>query len=250
MRSQDNDEIVALEACEFWLAFTEQPICKEVLSNHLSRLVPVLMRRMKYSDIDIILLKGDIEEDEMIPDKEEDIKPRFHRSKTHTQKHNSKENEEVISDDEDDDDDDNDNSISDWNLRKCSAAALDAFAGVFRDELLPVVLPILKETLFHQNWEIKEAAILALGAIAEGCMMGMIPHLSQLVPYLINWLSDKKALVRAITCWTLSRYAHWIVGQLHDRYLKPLMTEVGFIVVNKMYRKRLNFIPFFNFDSC
>ena len=38
---------------------------------------------MKYSEIDIILLRGDVEEDEMIPDREEDIKPRFHRSKSH-----------------------------------------------------------------------------------------------------------------------------------------------------------------------
>ncbi|RWS31760.1 transportin-1-like isoform X2 [Leptotrombidium deliense] len=225
LRTQDADENVALEACEFWLSLAEQPICKDVLSSHLDRLIPVLMRRMKYSEIDIILLKGDIEEDEMIPDKEEDIKPRFHRSKTHTQKHNLDEHERGEGSD-DESDDDNDNSLSDWNLRKCSAAALDVLANVFHDELLPVVLPILKETLFHQSWEIKESAILALGAIAEGCMSGMIPHLPQLIPYLISCLSEKKALVRSITCWTLSRYAHWVVGQPHDRYLKPLMTEL------------------------
>lgn len=36
--------------------------------------------------------------------------------------------------------------------------------------------------------------------------------------------------VRSITCWTLSRYAHWIVVQSqqngHEAYLKPLMTEL------------------------
>lgn len=51
---------------------------------------------------------------------------------------------------------------------KCSAAALDVLANVFRDELLPVLLPILKETLFHPDWEAKESGILVLGAIAEG----------------------------------------------------------------------------------
>lgn len=53
-------------------------------------------------------------------------------------------------------------------LGKCSAAALDVLASVFHEELLPVLLPILRETLFHQDWEIKESGILALGAIAEG----------------------------------------------------------------------------------
>jgi len=59
-----------------------------------------------------------------------------------------------------------------------------------------------------------------------GCMTGMVVHLPELVPYLITCLSDKKALVRSITCWTLSRYAHWVVGQPHELYLRPLMTEV------------------------
>ncbi len=138
---------------------------------------------------------------------------------------------------------DSDSTLSDWNLRKCSAAALDVLANVFKDELLPVLLPILKETLFHADWEIKESGILALGAIAEGCMTGMIPHLSELVPFLINCLSEKKALVRAITCWTLSRYAHWVVGQPHDQYLKPLMTEVP-----PTWNVHRSMGPFFYFD--
>lgn len=226
-RTQDGDDSVALEACEFWLSLADQQICREVLSPHLATLVPILVNGMKYSEIDIILLKGDIEEDEMIPDKEEDIRPRFHRSKTHTIKQHPPDNGGG-SDHADDDDDclDDDSSQSDWNLRKCSAAALDVLANIFRDDLLPVLVPILKETLFHQEWDVKESGILALGAIAEGCMSGMIPHLSELIPYLVSCLSDKKALVRAITCWTLSRYAHWVVSQPHDNYLKPLMTEL------------------------
>ncbi|KAG5279084.1 hypothetical protein AALO_G00105900 [Alosa alosa] len=56
-RTQDPDENVALEACEFWLTLAEQPICKEALSGHLVQLIPILVNGMKYSEIDIILLK-------------------------------------------------------------------------------------------------------------------------------------------------------------------------------------------------
>ncbi|XP_020891809.1 transportin-1 [Exaiptasia diaphana] len=111
-------------------------------------------------------------------------------------------------------------------IGKCSAAALDVLANVFRDDLLPVLLPILKDILFHPDWESKESGILVLGAIAEGCLNGIAPHLSELVPFLINSLSEKKALVRSITCWTLSRYAHWVVNQPHEAYLQKLMTEL------------------------
>ena len=73
-------------------------------------------------------------------------------------------------------------------------------------------------------------------------MSGMVVHLPELVPYLIKCLSDKKALVRSITCWTLSRYAHWVVGQPHELYLRPLMTEVFFCTpLNKLLKIHIYF---------
>ena len=56
-RTQDANDTVALEACEFWLSLADQTICKEVLTPHLPRLVPILVKGMRYSEIDIILLK-------------------------------------------------------------------------------------------------------------------------------------------------------------------------------------------------
>ena len=57
---------------------------------------------------------------------------------------------------------------NDLSAGKCSAASLDVLANVFHDDILPVVLPILKELLFHTEWELKESGILVLGAVAEG----------------------------------------------------------------------------------
>lgn len=62
--------------------------------------------------------QGDIEEDEAIPDSEQDIRPRFHRSRTVAQQHEG----DGIEEEEDDDDElDDDDTISDWNLREFSA---------------------------------------------------------------------------------------------------------------------------------
>jgi hypothetical protein len=46
---------------------------------------------------------------------------------------------------------------------------------VFREDLLPILTPILKETLFHQDWNIKESGILAL-AITIGRLGFVCPH--------------------------------------------------------------------------
>lgn len=45
LRTQDRDDGVALEACEFWLSLAEQaPVCRELLAPYMEKLVPVLIR--------------------------------------------------------------------------------------------------------------------------------------------------------------------------------------------------------------
>ncbi|EDV23327.1 uncharacterized protein TRIADDRAFT_50449 [Trichoplax adhaerens] len=230
VRTQDEDGNVALEACEFWLIIAEQSICKEALRPYLPSLVPVLVSGMKYSEIDVMLLKDD-EHDEGIPDKEEDIKPRFHKPKLQSHQHvngidDNQGYGDVTTDNNYDDDSDDDEMLSEWNLRKCSAAALDILASVFGNDLLPVLLPILKEVLFNSDWVVKESGILVLGAVAEGCLRGLNQHLPTLIPFLIKSLSDDKAPVRSIACWTLSRYAHWVVNQSEKSFFQDLIREL------------------------
>jgi hypothetical protein len=173
MRTQDSDEQVALEACEFWLSVADNTVGQQALAPHLGQLVPVLVERMKYSAMDVMLLRAEDEEDEMKPDRQEDIKPRFHRTKTHSLDHvtgpagdhTAVEGQATSDSDADEDDDE---EMTEWNLRKCAAAGLDVLSNVFNDSLLPVLLPSLKQVLVSPDWVVKESGILALGAIAEG----------------------------------------------------------------------------------
>nr|VZI04587.1 unnamed protein product [Spirometra erinaceieuropaei] len=213
LRTQDPDEAIALEACEFWLSLSEIPLCFQVLSGYLDRLIPVLIRGMKYSESDLALLSNDLENDSHVPDKECDIRPRFHKSKNRMQE-------------DEEEDEDYDDYVGNWTLRKCSAAAVDVLANVFHSEILQYLLPMTKEALLSTDWELRESGILVLGAIAEGCMNDMVIYLPELCSFLIDALEDEKPLIRSITCWTLSRYAHWIVGQPHDQFLRPLIAEL------------------------
>ena len=167
---------------------------------YFASILPVLVKSMVYSEEDIIMLGGD-EEDADKPDNVQDIKPRHHKAKTHSLEHIDQTGQqphhlpttitaEETEDEEDFDDDDDD--YSEWNLRKCAAATLDVLATSYGDEILESLLPLLKERLFNSEWEVRESGILALGAIAEGCSVGMEPHLSVLIPMLIQALDDGK----------------------------------------------------------
>lgn len=222
--TQDEDESVALEACEFWLAFAEQDELRDHLEPFLPkfvqrsvsvrwflflrifdlrvsssflasqffrflcfglgsaslRIIPVLLKGMVYTDDDVAALVGS-EEDFSVPDSAQDLKPRFHKAKTHAFEHvdgqsapkqqsqpTDNDDDDIADSEEDDEEDEDDEAYQEWNLRKCSAAALDVLATVFGDDLLDVLLPLLQEKLGSGDWKEREAAVLALGAVAEG----------------------------------------------------------------------------------
>lgn len=178
--TQDKDENVALEACEFWLTFAEEPDLTPHLAPLVPQLAPVLLRCMIYGEEDLMWLDG-LEDDASEADKESDIKPRHYGGgKGHgleatpgsdaagagKSKYGGSLDDEDEFDDYDPDLDDD--GSTEWNLRKCAAAALDILAVRFGDDLLKVLLPHLNERLHSQDWLQKESAILALGAMAEG----------------------------------------------------------------------------------
>ncbi|KAJ6821666.1 putative transportin-1 [Iris pallida] len=201
--NKDTDDEVSLEACEFWSAYCDGNLPPDGLRDFLPRLIPVLLSNMAYADDDESLL--DAEEDETFPDRDQDLKPRFHASRFH-----GSENGEEADDD----------VVNVWNLRKCSAAGLDILSNVFGDEILPTLMPSIQHNLAttgDSNWKDREAAVLAIGAIAEGCIGGLYPHLPEIVAFLIPLLDDRFPLIRSITCWTLSRYSKFIVQGINHQ---------------------------------
>ncbi|KAI0669611.1 ARM repeat-containing protein [Trametes maxima] len=240
--TKDKQENVALEACEFWLTFAEDPDLAPYLHPLLGKVAPVLLDCMVYSEDDLLWLQGD-EEDAAVPDKETDIKPRHYGGKSHGFEREVNGDDggpkrvgaygEELDEGEDDDDYDLDDDeefaeemSTEWNLRKCAAAALDVLAVRFGADLLNVLLEPLKTKLWSDDWLQRESGILALGAMAEGCIDAIEPHLPTLVPYLINTLNDPKPLVRSITCWTLGRYASWCTQPISDDHKNTFFVPI------------------------
>ena len=245
-RSVDDPEL-ALEAAEFWLAVSENDKMCATLGPYLHKIIPVLLESMVYDEEAVMRLEGG-EEDAEVEDRAEDIKPHFVKSKnarTVTNGQISEKYKQPADDDELDDGEIEDENEEDgaadvedqWNLRKCSAAALDVLSSTFHGSVFEIALPYLKENLTHQDWPNREAAVLAIGAVADGCMESIIPHLPDLVPYLISLLHDKEAAVRVITCWALGRYSGWAshLGNPIDKkkYFEPMMGGI----LNRMLDK-------------
>jgi HEAT repeat protein len=222
----DNEE-VSCEAAEFWLTVGEHDTLWQSLEPYLNKIIPLLLEYMVYSGEDIALLGGQ-SDDEDEEDRAEDIRPAF-ATKNLTRTVNGEGNMSAnaanagydkiagmegdeLEDGEIDDDDDEDgdeNPDERWTVRKCSAAALDVFARDFGGPVFEAILPYLSQNLKAEDWPQREAAVLALGAVSDGCTTAVNPHLPELVPYLISLLDDREPVVRTITCWTLGRYSGW-----------------------------------------
>ena len=246
-----DDPDLALEAAEFWLCVGENDKMCPSLAPFLPKIIPVLLESMVYSEDDIMRFEGD-EDNADQEDREEDIKPQFATSKaaratneplngtfappdkgTGPDVSNPPVKEDDLSEGEIEEDflgGADEISEDEWNLRKCSAAALDVLASHFHEPVFSVTLPYLIDNLQHTEWPRREAAVLAIGAIADGCMNTIIPHLPQLIPYLISLLEDSQYIVRVITCWALGRYSTW-ASHLPDagskkQYFEPMMEGI------------------------
>ncbi|KAJ5997852.1 hypothetical protein N7522_009512 [Penicillium canescens] len=240
-QSQDDPEL-ALDAAEFWIGAGEQAQLKQALAPFMPKIIPVLLQNMIYEEDEVIRLMAE-QDDADTEDRAEDLKPQFAKSKADRlnmnkqgDQANAQEEQQIEEDDDElsegeiEDSEFGDDPSGNWTLRKCSAAALDVFSNVYHRPVFEILLPYLKETLRHEQWPNREAAVLTLGAVADGCMDAVTPHLPELVPYLISLLNDAQPVVRQITCWCLARYSGWAAG-LRDpsqkaQYFEPMMEGI------------------------
>ncbi|CCE83908.1 Piso0_004505 [Millerozyma farinosa CBS 7064] len=239
---QDSDSEVALEACEFLLALStssETESDQRIFAPHLKSILPVLLSKMVYSEEEIFLMEMVDERDNTdVVDREEDIKPKNAKSKeAHSVGSNVRKNDVKYDSDEDtdsefdDEEEDDDSEIDQWSLRKCSAATLDVLSLNFPAEVLQVSLPILQENIVSNEWPVREASILAFGAISKSCIELEREKLPTLVPFLVDRLKDVEPRVRQITFWTLSRYARWVAeeadeGGQYASYFQPTFQAI------------------------
>ena len=151
---------IALEACEFWHKFATLEQYSHLLIPYLPQVLPIILKSLIYTEVDLkVLGRGD--------DEENALKPRFlsRSSRLRRMQGGYRQSE---SSDEDNNDMEDSEFFSEWTLRKFSATSLDALSSSFHSKVTDVLLALLKDLLYSNDWRIVESGILALGAAAEG----------------------------------------------------------------------------------
>lgn len=201
--TQDSNEEVAIEASEFWSVFAEAGFDENVLKPFVPRIIPLLLSNMKFDDYDEEVAEAEMDEEAIsrglqVEQKNSEIKP--HVQSSSQRQGNSKEEE------------DGEEDVV-WNLRKSAAAGLDMLSSFLGDDILPILLPTVQACLQQPDWKSREAAILALGAVSNGCHTGLKEHVEAIVSAVIPGLQDPRPMLRCISCWTLTRYSRQIYGR-------------------------------------
>lgn len=240
----DDDEEVAMEACEFLLALAEMPDSghRVLVRPVIATLLPHLLSKMVYLEEQVFLMGLADEKDDLgVADRAEDIKPQTARGKTHAVKKKTHAGAEAGSDSDSDSDsesdDDDFDSLDSWNLRRCAAATLDALSLHFPEDIVAGTLPLLTARILAEEWPTREAAILAFGAISKSCISLAPDQLPTLVPFLVDRLKDPQPRVRQITCWALSRYLSWVCEEAHaggtySTYFQPTFEAIVLLTLD------------------
>ena len=208
LKSVDDDKDLLKECLEFWLFQVQSDYATDLLPSHLTRpllahLIPLLMHKCAYDDEEDEDELCMAMEDLSVPDEGEDLKPRHHRPK---------EDEAVGNEDEEESESGDDSIVT--SIRKCSAACLDGLSLCIPAEtFLDVFLPAFNNLVGSNDWKIREGALLALGAVAEGLLHQLSAHLDQIVTFLLaNAHSHPHPLVRSMSLWTISRISPWLAS--------------------------------------
>ncbi|ESS67863.1 transportin 1 [Trypanosoma cruzi] len=198
------DEDLRIEATEFWRGVLCFPRFASLVESTLEKIIPILIRSMVYSEMEISMLQASAE-DWNVPDKIDDIRPRHYQARVN----------DTGANDADDDSDDDDGEVEEWNLRRVSALTLDSIAEYYGERIIFTVLTVIEGMMQPNNsWKELEAAILALGAIMDGCFDSMTPYLPEISTRLLQLLGDPSVhfLVWNISLWTMTQIGKHIVS--------------------------------------
>ncbi|XP_017097324.1 importin subunit beta [Drosophila bipectinata] len=112
-----------------------------------------------------------------------------------------------------------------WSPAKAASVCLMVLATCCEDEIVPHVLPFIKENIESPNWRFRDAAVMTFGSILNGLETNTLkPLVEQAMPTLIRLMYDTSVIVRDTTAWTFGRICDIIPeAAINKTYLQTLL---------------------------
>ncbi|XP_030383344.1 importin subunit beta [Scaptodrosophila lebanonensis] len=112
-----------------------------------------------------------------------------------------------------------------WSPAKASSVCLMLLATCCEDEIVPHVLPFIKENIESPNWRYRDAAVMTFGSVLNGLETNTLkPLVEQAMPTLIRLMYDSSVIVRDTTAWTFGRICDIIPeAAINKTYLQTLL---------------------------
>jgi len=113
----------------------------------------------------------------------------------------------------------------DWNPCKAAGVCLMLLATCCEDDIVPHVLPFVKDNIKHADWRHRDAALMSFGSILEGPDPAQLkPLVEQAMPMLIELMKDNSVVVKDTAAWTIGRVCELIPeAAINPASLQPLL---------------------------
>jgi len=113
----------------------------------------------------------------------------------------------------------------DWNPCKAAGVCLMLLASCCDDDIVPHVLPFVKDNIKHADWRHRDAALMSFGSILDGPDPSQLkPLVEQAMPMLIELMKDSSVVVKDTAAWTIGRVCELIPeAAINPATLQPLL---------------------------
>jgi len=113
----------------------------------------------------------------------------------------------------------------DWNPCKAAGVCMMLLASCCENDIVPHVLPFVKDNIKHQDWNHRDAALMSFGSILEGPETEQLkPVVDSAMQFLIEAMKDQSVVVKDTAAWTIGRVCELIPeAAINPNTLQPLL---------------------------
>lgn len=102
---------------------------------------------------------------------------------------------------------------------KAAAELLDTMAlSLPKKHVFPPVFHFVSSNLKNSDWHYREAAMMALGVISEGCFEMMKGRIQEVLAMVLESLKDSEQIVRGAASFALGQFAEHLQPEISEHY--------------------------------